>query len=414
MPNQLNQTLGRLFRPRVIKRIKGGIATILILAVLLGSATLARAASRPMHYDDLNSAAPGSAENYVTAAKWDKNPVTYSIDNCPRTLDCATAKQAVRESIEAWDAVCGLSLNEVSSGGDIAISWQRGSHGDGNPFDGPGGILAHAFFPVSWLGDLAGDLHLDDDETWIVTPATLPWQVDLKTTVIHEVGHSLGMDHSNDPTAIMWEEYTGIRGLTQDDIAGIQALYGPPTPDEGGPAAATPAPVPPAGQPTGVTATATTALRMRYAPDTSAQQIASIPSQTVLPVLGQNAAGNWLYVIFNGTQGWVAGWYCNINGSLANVPIVPDSGLAPANPPGPNPAPTGVTAQASSNIRMRSGPGTEFAQIATVPLNTVLNVLARNSGANWLYVDYNGTKGWVAAWLCTVSGDLNTVPVRDS
>jgi uncharacterized protein YraI len=247
-----------------------------------------------------------------------------------------------------------------------------------------------------------------------VTPATLPWQVDLKTTVMHEVGHSLGMDHTSDPTALMWEEYTGIRGLAPDDIAGIQSLYGPPTPDEGGPAAATPAPVPPSGQPTGVTATATTALRMRSAPDTSAQQIASIPSQTILPVLGQNAGGNWLYVIFNGAQGWVAGWYCNINGSLSNVPVVPDSGIAPANPPGPNPAPTGVTAQATSNVRMRSGPGTEFAQVTTVPVNTVVNVLARNSAANWLYVDYNGTKGWIAAWLCTVSGDLNTVPVRDS
>uniref|UniRef100_A0A1I7US52 Peptidase_M10 domain-containing protein n=1 Tax=Caenorhabditis tropicalis TaxID=1561998 RepID=A0A1I7US52_9PELO len=44
---------------------------------------------------------------------------------------------------------------------NIDIVFAAGDHDDGEPFDGKGNILAHAFFPR-----YGGDVHFDEDEHW--------------------------------------------------------------------------------------------------------------------------------------------------------------------------------------------------------------------------------------------------------
>ena len=104
---------------------------------------------------------------------------------------------------------------------DIDIRFEQTQHGDGIPFDGPRAQMAHAFYPSH-----GGDVHVDDSENWSVTP----YEGDqLLATLTHELGHSLGLMHSNVPGSIMAPFYKGWNPdykLGQDDIRGIGYLYG--------------------------------------------------------------------------------------------------------------------------------------------------------------------------------------------
>ena len=75
--------------------------------------------------------------------------------------------------------------------------------------------------------DLAGDVHFDDAEIYTVdspTGRSLLW------VAVHELGHSIGLDHSSMKGAVMYPWYQSTQGkdfdLTPDDVKGAQSIYG--------------------------------------------------------------------------------------------------------------------------------------------------------------------------------------------
>lgn len=113
---------------------------------------------------------------------------------------------------------------------DITILWAVGAHGDGGDFDGPGWELAHAFWPPPLGNPLPGDIHFDDDENWTdQIRLTTGQPIDLVTVAAHEIGHSLGLNHTQVAGSLMVPNYTtSHRYLGYDDVAGIRSLYGLP------------------------------------------------------------------------------------------------------------------------------------------------------------------------------------------
>lgn len=184
--------------------------------------------STSLRYDDLSDV----AEFVADGRSWDHPNITYFFAN--NTPDIASDRtfSAVRDAMALWSSVVPLSFSEVSSAAsaDIVIRWGAGNHGDDTPFDGTGKILAHAFYPPPNGGSLAGDVHFDEDETWTDSVRASGEQpIDLVTVAAHELGHALGLGHSLETNALMYPYYgRSHRNLSEDDIQGIQSIYGRP------------------------------------------------------------------------------------------------------------------------------------------------------------------------------------------
>ena len=174
------------------------------------------------HFFDGRS--PGA--NYVLrGCSYPKVSFTHRFANSTPDIFGDAERTAIQTAFQTWaDALCDVSFVEASGVTDFVSGWFTGDHGDGAPFDGPGNVLAHAFYPPPCGGSFAGHMHFDEGENWSLTGSGGTF--DLETVALHEVGHLLGLAHSSDPNAIMFPTYSGVRrALGQDDLDGIRRLY---------------------------------------------------------------------------------------------------------------------------------------------------------------------------------------------
>ena len=147
-------------------------------------------------------------------------------------------KNEIQRAFDTWSSVANLTFVEITDQSEPSNSSQLS--GDirigANNIDGSGSTLAYAFFPYNNTGfGVGGDIQFDSTEPWSLGPTATTFDVFL--VALHEIGHSLGLDHELSQLAIMNPYYDDtLTGLTADDIAGIQAIYGPavhpvPAPD---------------------------------------------------------------------------------------------------------------------------------------------------------------------------------------
>ncbi len=154
--------------------------------------------------------------------------------------------------------------------------------------------------------------------------------------------------------------------------------------------APTPEPAPaPAPAPAPVTEdwrSTTANLNMRAGAGTSYSILLTIPKSSVLKV--EAVTGTWAKVSYGGKTGYVSTAY------LMTAPApVPEP--APAPEPTPEPAPVAEDWRATTaNLNMRSGAGTSYAIIVTIPSGTKLKV--EGISGTWAKVSYSGKTGYVS------------------
>lgn len=161
----------------------------------------------------------------LQGSRWKVRDLTYKISKYPSGLKEAVVDSEIEKAFKVWEKVSDLTFKRANSGKiHIDVRFEKGEHGDGDPFDGPGGTLAHAYFPI-----YGGDAHFDDTEVWTVDSFR---GTNLFQVAAHEFGHSLGLSHSDVRSALMAPFYRGFERefeLDLDDIKAIQALYGEKT-----------------------------------------------------------------------------------------------------------------------------------------------------------------------------------------
>ena len=132
-------------------------------------------------------------------------------------------RDIVREAMDAWERVSGVRFREVADDpdNDIRIGWSEDS-------DGAYGILGTTSTSVS-TGSFGKTvkvaIHFDLADRQDLTQ--------FYDTALHEVGHAMGIDHSNVRGVVMsglpntpYHDQPGRDVLQSDDIAAAQALWG--------------------------------------------------------------------------------------------------------------------------------------------------------------------------------------------
>lgn len=136
-------------------------------------------------------------------------------------------KELVRMAFQAWEDVADIDFVETddASSVDIRIGWDSidGSGSSGGTTLGQATVwsvnenITRAAVQI----DLA-----DQSDADFATGGPSEGKWSFLGTVTHEVGHTLGLDHSEFSSALMYAQASDTVTLTSDDIEAIVAVYG--------------------------------------------------------------------------------------------------------------------------------------------------------------------------------------------
>jgi len=176
-----------------------------------------------------SSACPGYSLSVEGTAGLTEDQWTSAIVSAFDTwsgVDCGGGHPPSIDLIQLRNVSCNQSGYNASGPNVNAVYFDdNGWNGDG--IDGTLATTAVQFNPSGEIlgADIALNSALND-----FTAGDASIQTDLVSIVTHEVGHFLGIAHTEDPTAVMYPFYAQgsvRRALSADDIAAVCSIYPP-------------------------------------------------------------------------------------------------------------------------------------------------------------------------------------------
>jgi len=130
------------------------------------------------------------------------------------------------------------------------------------------------------------------------------------------------------------------------------------------------------------------------------------PDVVVMVIARDDTANNWLLIVAEeDLEGWVPGFALVLQGDPATIPIFEADAEVEAGEE--------VVVHAYGLINVRSGPGIDNEVVGQLNPGEIALAEARSSGDNdWLLIETEALRGWVAYFTVSVEGDLESLPVR--
>lgn len=142
-----------------------------------------------------------------------------ALGNDPATILAFEA--AAEFALETWASVAAVDFAPAPDGTEPDLSF------DFAPL--PGDTIGEAFTlfqPLPDVGEVVSSvITLDSTEQWSPFGEA---GLNFYNVILHELGHSLGLDHPDDPTQVMYAFYLTDEtlSLAAGDLAGIRLIYG--------------------------------------------------------------------------------------------------------------------------------------------------------------------------------------------